>query len=129
MRPAARVQHNVTATEIEVQRRSRALEVAFDNGQRFRLPWEYLRVYSPSAEVRGHGAGDAVLQVGKENVILTAIQPVGQYAVRLIFDDGHDSGLYSWDLLYELGANQERYWRDYQDALAAAGHRRRPEHD
>lgn len=129
MRPAARIRHDVTATEIEVQRRSRALAVTFDNGRRFELPWEYLRVYSPSAEVRGHGAGDAVLQVGKEEVILKAIEPVGQYAVRFVFDDGHDSGLYSWDLLYELGANRERYWHDYLDALASAGHRRRPEQD
>jgi DUF971 family protein len=81
-------------------------------------------VYSPSAEVRGHGPGEAVLVTGKANVGITNVEPVGQYAVRLIFDDGHSSGLYSWDLLYDLGANYDHYWQQYQQALAQAGHQR-----
>ena len=113
-------------TEIRLHRRSRRLEVAFDDGSRFQLPAEYLRVYSPSAEVRGHGPGQQVLQVGKENVNIGSIEPVGQYALRLVFDDGHSTGLYSWDLLYDLGHNRERYWQDYLAALEEAGYQRRP---
>ena len=113
-------------TEIRLHRRSRALEVSFDDGSRFRLPAEYLRVHSPSAEVRGHGPGQEVLQVGKENVNIGSIEPVGQYALRLVFDDGHSTGLYSWDLLYELGQNQQQYWQDYLEALEKAGYQRRP---
>ena len=100
--------------------------MSFDDGSRFLLPAEYLRVYSPSAEVRGHGPGQEVLQVGKENVNIGSIEPVGQYALRLVFDDGHSTGLYSWELLYDLGRNQQQYWQDYLDALARAGYQRRP---
>lgn len=111
-------------TDIRLHRRSRVLEVAFDNGERFNLPAEYLRVYSPSAEVRGHGPGQAVLQVGKEDVGINGIEPVGQYALRIDFDDGHNTGLYSWDLLYDLGTNYEAYWQSYLEALAEAGYQR-----
>lgn len=111
-------------TDIRLHRRSRVLAVAFDNGERFNLPAEYLRVYSPSAEVRGHGPGQAVLQVGKEDVGINGIEPVGQYALRIDFDDGHNTGLYSWDLLYDLGANYEAYWQSYLEALAEAGYQR-----
>jgi DUF971 family protein len=108
-------------TGIILHQKSRLLEISFDDGARFKLPCEYLRVYSPSAEVRGHGPGQEVLQTGKENVNISAIEPVGSYAVRLCFDDGHDSGLYSWNLLYELGARQEEKWRDYLERLEKAG--------
>jgi DUF971 family protein len=103
------------------------LEVAFSDGKVFRLPCELLRVYSPSAEVRGHGPGQEVLQAGKREVEITAIEPVGSYAVRLVFSDGHDTGLYSWDTLYYLGTNQDRLWREYLDRLAQAGVRREPD--
>ncbi|MDN0073310.1 DUF971 domain-containing protein [Crenobacter sp. SG2303] len=108
-------------SEVRLLTASHTLELAYDDGQRFSLPCEYLRVYSPSAEVRGHGPGQEVLQVGKKNVAITAIEPVGHYALKLVFDDGHDSGLYSWDYLYELGRNQQTYWQDYLNRLAAAG--------
>jgi len=101
-------------TEIKLRTRSRVLEVAFDDGVRYLLPFEYLRVYSPSAEVRGHGPGQEVLVTGKQNVGIKAVEPVGQYAVRLIYDDGHDSGLYSWKYLRELGEQQAEYWKKYQ---------------
>ena len=113
-------------TDIRLHRGSRLLEVAFDDGTRYKLPCEYLRVYSPSAEVRGHGPGQEVLQVGKESVNITAIEPVGHYAVKLYFDDGHSSGIYSWDVLYHLGAHQTDLWQDYLAALARAGHSRQP---
>ena len=118
-------------TDIRLRRKSRLLEVTFDDGSCFELPAEYLRVYSPSAEVRGHGPGQAVLQVGKAGVNITNVEPVGQYAVRLVFDDGHSTGLYSWDLLYDLGSNQQQYWQDYLQALAEAGYSRhaRDDHD
>jgi len=120
-----------TPTDIRLRRRSRLLEVTFDDGERFELPAEYLRVYSPSAEVRGHGPGQEVLQVDKENVNIDDVQPVGQYAVRLLFDDGHNTGLYSWDLLYDLGKHRAKYWQDYLEALAEAGYSRhaRDDHD
>lgn len=108
-------------TDIRLHQLSRLLEVHFDDGAAFRLPCEYLRVYSPSAEVRGHGPGQEVLQTGKEQVNIVGIAPVGQYAVKLSFSDGHDTGLYSWDYLYELGENQERLWQQYLARLAAAG--------
>lgn len=111
-------------TDIRLHQKSRILEVAFDDGSRFRLPCEYLRVYSPSAEVQGHGPGQGVLQIGKERVNIVNIEPVGTYAVRLFFDDGHDTGLYSWELLYQLGAEQERLWQDYLDRLRKAGYQR-----
>lgn len=107
--------------EITLHAVSRTLEISFDDGACFQLPAEYLRVYSPSAEVRGHGAGQEVLQVGKRQVAITALEPVGHYALKITFDDGHDSGLYSWTYLYELGAQQAAYWQDYLNRLAAAG--------
>ena len=105
--------------EIKLHSASRVLELAYDNGEQYQLPCEYLRVFSPSVEVRGLGE----LVSGKENVALTAIEPVGNYAVRLYFDDGHKGGVYSWEHLYDLAVNQERYWRDYLDRLQQAGHR------
>ncbi len=111
-------------TEIKLHQKSRILEVAFDDGAHFNLPCEYLRVYSPSAEVRGHGPGQEVLQVGKEDVNISAIDPIGSYAVRLRFDDGHATGLYSWNLLYELGVHQAERWQTYLDRLEKAGHQR-----
>lgn len=113
-------------TEIKLHRQSRELEMAFDDGSVFRLPCEFLRVYSPSAEVRGHGPGQEVLQVGKKDVEITGIEPVGSYAVQLIFSDGHDSGLYSWDYLYNLGRHQEAMWQRYLERMAAAGASREP---
>ena len=115
-----------TPTDIRLHRRTRILEVRFDDGRRFELTAEYLRVYSPSAEVRGHGPGQQMLQLGKENVAITAVEPIGQYAIKLRFDDGHSTGLYSWDLLYDLGTNKEHYWQAYLEALARAGHPRNP---
>lgn len=112
-------------SEIRLRRKARVLEVTFLDGASYTLPFEYLRVYSPSAEVKGHGPGQEVLQLGKEQVYVDKIEPVGNYAVRLIFDDGHDTGLYSWDVLYDLGANQERKWGDYLRRLAEAGHERK----
>jgi len=94
-----------TPLEIKLRTRSRLLEVAFDTGERFELPFEYLRVRSPSAEVQGHGPGQGVQVTGKENVGIRAVEPIGQYAVKLVFDDGHDTGLYTWKYLYELGRN------------------------
>ncbi|MEX0373189.1 gamma-butyrobetaine hydroxylase-like domain-containing protein [Spiribacter roseus] len=111
-------------TQIHLHRQSRTLAVSFDDGRHFDLSAEYLRVHSPSAEVRGHGPGQAILQVGKEAVGIERIEPVGQYALRLHFDDGHNTGLYSWDLLYDLGENADDYWQDYLDSLAAAGYQR-----
>ena len=115
----------VNPTENQMHQKSRILEISFDDGQRFEYSCEYLRVYSPSAEVAGHGPGQEVLQIGKEDVSITAIDPVGNYAVRLVFDDNHDSGLYSFDYLYDLGVKQTAKWQDYLDRLAAAGHQRR----
>jgi DUF971 family protein len=115
----------VTPTEIQLHQKSRILEIAFDDGEHFELSCEYLRVYSPSAEVMGHGPGQEVLQIGKEDVNITAIEPVGNYAIKLVFDDNHDSGLYSWEHLYNLGKNQQQKWKDYLDRLEAAGHKRK----
>jgi DUF971 family protein len=115
-----------TPTEIRLQRKSRQVVISFDDGNKFELPFEYLRVNSPSAEVQGHGPGQGVLQVGKENVQLTAIEPIGHYAVRLVFDDGHDTGLYTWKYLYELATQQESKWQAYLDKLEAAGYARQP---
>jgi DUF971 family protein len=108
-------------TEITLHQASRLLEVAFDDGRRFRLPFEFLRVHSPSAEVRGHGPGQEVLQTGKRDVDIVGIEPVGHYALRPAFSDGHETGIFSWDYLYELGVNQDALWRDYEERLAAAG--------
>jgi DUF971 family protein len=101
-------------TEIKLRTVSRRLEVTFEDGSRFELPFEYLRVHSPSAEVKGHGPGQEVLVTGKENVGVTGVEPVGQYAVRLLFDDGHDTGLYTWSYLYELGRDRDRKWAQYR---------------
>ena len=108
------------ATEIRLRRASRVLEVSFADGSRFELPFEYLRVYSPSAEVKGHGPGQEVLVLGKENVGIKAVEPVGQYAVKLVFDDGHDTGLYTWKYLHELGREQESKWARYLERKARA---------
>lgn len=108
------------ATEIKLRTRSRVLEIAYDDGARFLLPFEYLRVHSPSAEVKGHGPGQEVLVLGKQNVGIHAIEPVGQYAVKLVFDDGHDSGLYSWKYLRELGENLTTNWAKYLARVQAA---------
>ena len=108
-------------TEIRLHQQSRTLELHFDDGAQFTLPCEYLRVYSPSASVRGHGPGQEVLQTGKRLVNIVNIEPVGHYAVKLVFSDGHDSGLYSWDYLYQLGREQEARWAEYLARLAAAG--------
>jgi DUF971 family protein len=107
-------------TEIKLRTRSRVLEVAFDDGARYLLPFEYLRVFSPSAEVKGHGPGQEVLVTGKQNVGIHAVEPIGQYAVKLVFDDGHDTGLYSWNYLRELGEQQLENWKKYQARVQAA---------
>ncbi|MFL2546432.1 MAG: gamma-butyrobetaine hydroxylase-like domain-containing protein [Candidatus Rariloculaceae bacterium] len=108
-------------TEIKLKRRTRVLEVGFSDGSRFDLPAEYLRVFSPSAEVQGHGGGEGALVTGKESVNISSIEPVGRYAVRLIFDDGHDTGLYTWPILYDLGKDYETKWRRYLTRLEEAG--------
>lgn len=107
-------------TDIKLRTASRLLEVVFDDGSKFELPFEYLRVFSPSAEVKGHGGGEGVLQVGKEQIGITAVEPVGNYALRLMFDDGHDTGLYSWSLLHELGLNRQSNWTRYLERCAQA---------
>jgi DUF971 family protein len=112
-------------TELNLHRQSRVLEVSFDDGSRFNLPCEYLRVYSPSAEVQGHGPGQGVLQVGKEEVNIEKIEPVGNYAVCLHFDDEHNTGIYSWEYLYRLGTDHERNWQAYLKELERAGHKRK----
>jgi DUF971 family protein len=111
-------------TEIKLHQASRILEVAFGDDARFLLPCEYLRVFSPSAEVRGHGAGPSVLVTGKEQVNIIAIEPIGNYAVKLVFDDGHATGLYSWDVLHDLSVNQDSNWQDYLRRLAEVGYQR-----
>jgi len=113
-------------TEIKLHQQSRVMEIAFNNGDRFEFPYEYLRVYSPSAEVRGHGPGQETLQVGKKNVEIKSIEPVGHYAVALVFSDGHDSGIYSWDYLHDLGRHQEAYWKAYLMRMEQAGASREP---
>ncbi|PQA77413.1 gamma-butyrobetaine hydroxylase-like domain-containing protein [Rhodoferax sp. TS-BS-61-7] len=110
-----------TPTDITVHGQSRVLEVGFSDGARFRIPFELMRVYSPSAEVQGHGPGQETLQTGKRDVELEALDPVGNYAVQPRFSDGHDTGIYSWDYLYFLGSQETRLWQDYQDRLTAAG--------
>jgi DUF971 family protein len=110
-----------TPQAITVHAQSRVLEVAFSDGAVFRIPFELMRVYSPSAEVQGHGPGQEVLQTGKREVELLGLDPVGNYAVQPRFSDGHDSGIFSWDLLYHLGAQQDQLWADYQRRLAEAG--------
>jgi DUF971 family protein len=112
-------------TELNLHRQSRVLEITFDDGAHFNLPCEYLRVFSPSAEVQGHGPGQRVLQTGKEGVNIDRIEPVGNYAVCLHFDDEHNTGIYSWDTLYQLGLNHEENWREYLEELKAAGYQRK----
>ncbi|HJQ63473.1 MAG TPA: DUF971 domain-containing protein [Burkholderiales bacterium] len=114
-------------TEIKLHQKSRVLEVSFTDGRSFRLPCEFLRVYSPSAEVRGHGPGQEVLQVGKKEVTIEKIEPVGSYAIQLTFSDGHDTGIYSWDLLYDYGLRQEEMWQHYLKRMADAGASREPQ--
>jgi DUF971 family protein len=111
-------------TAITLHQKSRVLEIAFSDGRSFRLPYELLRVYSPSAEVRGHGPGQEVLQTGKRNVEIRALEPVGSYAVQPAFSDGHNTGIYSWDYLYGLGENQDNLWMEYLAKLEKAGAKR-----
>ena len=113
-------------TEIKLHQLSRMLEISFDDGKTFHLPCEFLRVYSPSAEVRGHGPGQETLQMGKKNVEIKAVEPVGNYAVQLAFSDGHNTGIYSWDLLYDYGARHDELWTQYLQRLEAAGQSREP---
>lgn len=112
-------------TEINLHKKSRSLDITFDDGSSFNMPCEYLRVFSPSAEVQGHGPGQGVLQVGKEDVNIVEIQPVGNYAVVLVFDDGHNTGIYAWETLYDLGKNYQQNWQRYLSRLEAAGHARK----
>ena len=114
-------------TEIKLHQKSRVFEISFDSGERFELPYEYLRVFTPSAEARGHGPGQEVLQVGKREVGIERIEPVGTYAIRPVFSDGHDSGLYSWDMLYNLGKHHDELWQTYLDRLESEGKSRNPE--
>lgn len=111
-------------TEIKLHQKSKRMEITFSDGRRFELSYELLRVYSPSAEVRGHGPGQEVLQIGKKDVDIVAVEPVGTYAIQPRFSDGHDTGIYSWDYLYELGTNRDRLWQDYLNRLERAGARR-----
>ena len=113
-----------TPTEIRLKKDSKLLIVKYDDGSEFRYSCEYLRVHSPSAEVKGHGPGQETLQTGKEQVSITAVEPIGHYAVRLVFDDGHNTGLYTWQYLHELGTGMTVNWRRYLDRLAAAGYAR-----
>ena len=115
---------SVNPTDIRLRKKSRLVTVRFDDDMEYDLPFEYLRVYSPSAEVKGHGPGQEVLQTGKESVTITAIEPVGHYAVRLVFDDGHNTGLYTWQYLHELGRDRIGNWQSYLDRLEAAGYAR-----
>ncbi len=114
-------------TGIQLHTRSRELELTYASGEHFQLGCEYLRVYSPSAEVKGHGPGQEILQTGKMNVAITVIRPVGNYALQLVFDDGHDTGLYSWDYLYQLGSEHAARWQDYLLRVQDAGAQRDPE--
>jgi len=113
-------------TDITLHQRSGVLDVAFDDGRSFSLPVEYLRVFSPSAEVRGHGPGQEVLQTGTKDVDILSLEPVGSYAVQPHFSDGHATGIYSWDYLYEIGVNRESMWKNYLERLRVAGARREP---
>ena len=113
-------------TEIKLHQKSRIFEVSFPDGERFELPYEFLRVFTPSAEARGHGPGQEVLQVGKRDITIDRIEAVGNYAIRPVFSDGHDSGLYSWDVLYNLGSHREQLWQAYLERLKAEGASRDP---
>jgi DUF971 family protein len=110
-----------TPTEIKLHQTSRLMELTFSDGSQFRLPYEFLRVYSPSAEVRGHGPGQETLQVGKREVTIAEVEPIGHYAIRPKFSDGHDTGIYSWEYLYDLGARHETLWQKYLARLESAG--------
>jgi DUF971 family protein len=114
-------QHHPHPTEINLHQKSKILEIAFDDGARFKFSCEYLRVHSPSAEVQGHGPGEGVLQVDKEDVGIDQIEPVGHYAIQIYFDDEHNTGIYSWETLYKLGVNMEQNWAAYLERLKAAG--------
>lgn len=114
-------------TEIKLHRKSHMMEIAFANGKSFQLSYEFLRVYSPSAEVRGHGPGQEVLQVGKKEVDIMGVEPVGSYAIKPAFSDGHDTGIYSWDYLYLLGENREALWSEYLARMEEAGASRDPD--
>jgi DUF971 family protein len=116
---------NTHPTEIKLHQVSNIVEISFDDGSVFQLPAEYLRVYTPSAEALGHGPGQEVLQVNKEDVSIKEIKPIGNYAIALVFSDGHDSGIYTWDLLYKLGAEYQTLWADYLHRLEAAGYTRK----
>ncbi|MEP7183514.1 MAG: DUF971 domain-containing protein [Betaproteobacteria bacterium] len=113
-------------TEIKLHQASRVLELAFDDGHAFRLPYEFLRVYSPSAEVRGHGPGQETLQTGKREVTIKEVEPIGHYAIQPTFSDGHDTGIYSWDYLFDLGLRHDELWQRYLERMAAAGASRDP---
>ena len=113
-------------SEIKLHQKSRLFEIAFDTGERFQLSYEFLRVFTPSAEARGHGPGQETLQVGKRDISIERIEPVGNYAIRPVFSDGHDSGLYSWDMLYNLGKHHDELWQTYLDRLEAEGKSRDP---
>jgi DUF971 family protein len=115
-----------TPTDIKLHQASRKLEIAFTDGARFELPFEFLRVYSPSAEVRGHGPGQEVLQVGKREVLINAAEPVGLYGINFFFSDGHDTGIYSWEYLHDIGVNQTALWDEYLKRMEAAGASREP---
>jgi DUF971 family protein len=110
-----------TPTSLTIRQQSKLLEIAFDDGAAFSIPFELMRVYSPSAEVKGHGPGQEVLQVGKRNVGIEGVEPVGNYAVKPLFTDGHNSGIYTWDYLYKLGREHDALWQDYLQRLQAAG--------
>jgi len=118
-------EHKPRPISINLHSKSRLLIISFDDGSDFQLSCELLRVYSPSAEVKGHGPGQGVLQIGKEAVNIKEIEPVGHYAVKLNFDDGHNTGIYSWEYLYDLGKNHDRYWKDYLQALKNSGYKRK----
>ena len=125
-RPPESASYMFHPIEIKVHQVSRLIEIEFDSGERFQLPFEYLRVYSPSAEVRGHGSGQEILQAGKKNIVIGKLEPVGNYAIQLYFSDGHNTGIYSWDYLHELGSGQDRLWRQYLARLQQAGASRDP---
>jgi len=115
---------NCSPTDIKLHQQSRILEVSFDNGETFKLPCEYLRVYTPSAEAIGHGPGQETLQIGKENVNISSIKPIGNYGIEPTFTDGHNSGIYSWDMLYKLGSEHSTLWANYLKELEKSGHTR-----
>jgi DUF971 family protein len=116
---------NTSPTDIKLHQLSRILEVSFDNGETFSLPCEYLRVYTPSAEALGHAPGQEILQTGKENINILAIKPVGNYGIEPTFSDGHNSGIYSWDMLYKLGSEYQTLWANYLEALEKSGQSRK----